>query len=130
MPIWGHGSGHRTARRIAAAVTVTAFATGSPDASAAAPKIMRCPGPSLASFAEPSCVGEGEAPSAAVRTSPGCGSMVMTRATVIAEEAEFGVHELDPVDRHLVGLEYWRASNRLPAEFSRMLPAPPLSVAG
>jgi uncharacterized protein YuzE len=51
-------------------------------------------------------------------------------ATVVAEEAEFGLRELDAADRHLVGLEYWRASQQLPAEFLRMLPAPPLSVAG
>jgi uncharacterized protein YuzE len=51
-------------------------------------------------------------------------------ATVIAEETEFGLRELDPADRRLVGLEYWRASDRLPADFLRMLPAPPLSVAG
>ena len=51
-------------------------------------------------------------------------------ATVIAEEAEFGLRELDPTDRRLIGLEYWRASERLPRELLRMLPAPPLSVAG
>ena len=44
-------------------------------------------------------------------------------ATVVAEEAEFGLRELGPANRHLVGLEYWRASEQLPAEFLRMLPA-------
>jgi uncharacterized protein YuzE len=50
--------------------------------------------------------------------------------SVIAEEADFGLRELDLRDRHLVGLEYWRASQRLPVDLLRMLPAPPLSVAG
>jgi hypothetical protein len=43
---------------------------------------------------------------------------------------EFGLRELDPNDSHVVGLEYWRASERLPAEFLRMLPGPPVGVAG
>ncbi len=51
-------------------------------------------------------------------------------ATVVAEEVEFGLLELDAGDRHLVGLEYWRASQRLPADLLRMLPSPPVSVAG
>jgi uncharacterized protein YuzE len=51
-------------------------------------------------------------------------------ATVIAEEVEFGLRELDPGDRHVVGLEYWHASRLLPAELLKMLPAPPLGVAG
>ena len=49
---------------------------------------------------------------------------------VIAEEVEFGLQELDPADRSVVGLEYWRASEVLPSELLRMLPAPPLGVAG
>jgi len=48
--------------------------------------------------------------------------------TVVAEETEFGLRELDPSDRHLVGLEYWRASDALPADLLRMLPAPPVGV--
>jgi uncharacterized protein YuzE len=51
-------------------------------------------------------------------------------ATVISEEVDFGLREMDPTDRHVVGLEYWRASERLPAEFLRMLPGPPVGVAG
>lgn len=51
-------------------------------------------------------------------------------ATVIAEEVEFGLRELDPVDRRVVGLEYWRASRTLPEELLRMLPAPPVNVTG
>jgi uncharacterized protein YuzE len=50
-------------------------------------------------------------------------------ARVIAEELEFGLRKLDPVDRRIVGLEYRRASQILPAELLRMLPAPPLGVA-
>jgi uncharacterized protein YuzE len=50
-------------------------------------------------------------------------------ARVVAEEREFGLRELDPVDGRVVGLEYWRASQVLPADLLRMLPAPPLGVA-
>lgn len=50
--------------------------------------------------------------------------------TVLAEEADFGLREFDPVDQHLMGLEYWRASETLPADLLRMLPSPPISVAG
>jgi uncharacterized protein YuzE len=49
---------------------------------------------------------------------------------VVAEEVEFGLRELDPTERHVVGLEYWRASERLPGDLLRMLPSPPVSVAG
>lgn len=52
------------------------------------------------------------------------------RATVVAEETEFGLRELDPSDKHVVGLEYWRASERLPGDLLRMLPSPPVGVAG
>lgn len=51
-------------------------------------------------------------------------------ATVISEEVDFGLREIDSRDRHIVGLEYWHASQRLPADFLRMLPAPPVGVAG
>jgi uncharacterized protein YuzE len=50
-------------------------------------------------------------------------------ATVVAEEADFGLRELDPNTRRLVGLEYWQASEQLPAELLRMLPAPPVGIA-
>jgi uncharacterized protein YuzE len=50
--------------------------------------------------------------------------------SVISEELDFGLREIDPTDRHVVGLEYWHASERLPAELLRMLPAPPVGVAG
>jgi hypothetical protein len=51
-------------------------------------------------------------------------------ATVISEEVEFGLREIDRSDRHVVGLEYRRASERLPAELLSMLPGPPVGVAG
>jgi uncharacterized protein YuzE len=50
-------------------------------------------------------------------------------ATVIAEEADFGLRELDPIDRHVVGLEYWRASQRLPPDLLRVLPSPQVGAA-
>ena len=49
--------------------------------------------------------------------------------TVVAEETEFGLRELDSRNRHLVGLEFWRASETLPPDFLRMLPSPPVGVA-
>ncbi|MGD0197599.1 MAG: DUF2283 domain-containing protein [Solirubrobacteraceae bacterium] len=48
---------------------------------------------------------------------------------VVAEEVEFGLRELDPKDRHVVGLEYWHASQTLPGDLLRMLPAPPVGAA-
>jgi uncharacterized protein YuzE len=50
--------------------------------------------------------------------------------TVVAEETEFGLRELDARDRHLVGLEFWRASETLPPDLLRMLPSPPVGVTG
>lgn len=49
--------------------------------------------------------------------------------TVVADGAEFGLRELDPRDRHLVGLEFWRASESLPPDLLRLLPSPPVGVA-
>jgi uncharacterized protein YuzE len=51
-------------------------------------------------------------------------------AQVVAEEVEFGLKELDPENGHIVGLEYWHASKKLPRDFLSMLPAPPIGVAG
>jgi uncharacterized protein YuzE len=51
-------------------------------------------------------------------------------ATVVSEEVDFGLRELDPSDHHVVGLEYWNASRLLPAELLKTLPAPPVGVAG
>jgi uncharacterized protein YuzE len=49
--------------------------------------------------------------------------------TVVAEETEFGLRELDSRDRDLVGLEFWRASETLPPDLLRMLPSPPVRIA-
>jgi uncharacterized protein YuzE len=49
-------------------------------------------------------------------------------SVVISEEVDFGLRELGPADRHLVGLEYWQASKRLPSDLLAMLPAPPVGV--
>ena len=49
-------------------------------------------------------------------------------STVTAEETEFGLRELDPSSGDLVGLEYWHANERLPADFLDLLPTPPISV--
>jgi len=51
-------------------------------------------------------------------------------ASVVSEEVDFGLRELDAGDRHVLGLEYWQARERLPSEFLRILPAPPVGVAG
>lgn len=48
---------------------------------------------------------------------------------VVAEEVEFGLREVDPTDGSVVGLEYWQASKKLPREFLKMLPSPPIGVA-
>jgi uncharacterized protein YuzE len=49
---------------------------------------------------------------------------------VVSEETDFGLRELDPSDRRVVGLEYWQASDRLPGDLLGMLPSPPVGVAG
>jgi uncharacterized protein YuzE len=51
-------------------------------------------------------------------------------ARVVAEEVDFGLKELDAKSGRIVGLEYWRASERLPSDFLSMLPSPPVGVAG
>lgn len=50
-------------------------------------------------------------------------------AAVVAVEADSGLRELDPADRHVVGFEYWQASRWLPAELLRMLPSPQVGAA-
>lgn len=44
--------------------------------------------------------------------------------TVVAEEVEPGLREIDPGTGRLVGLEYWNASRRLPHDLLEMLPPP------
>ncbi len=50
-------------------------------------------------------------------------------STVVAEETDFGLRELDPNTGKVVGLEFWKASNKLPADFLRMLPPPQVKIA-
>jgi len=50
-------------------------------------------------------------------------------STAIAEESDAGLRELDPVSGDLVGLEFWQASSRLPADLLQMLPPPHFEVA-
>jgi uncharacterized protein YuzE len=49
--------------------------------------------------------------------------------TAVGEESDLGLRELDPTTGEIVGLEFWRASEQLPAEFLRMLPPPQVEVA-
>jgi uncharacterized protein YuzE len=50
-------------------------------------------------------------------------------STVVAEETDTGLRELDPSTGEVVGLEFWEASRELPADFLRMLPPPQVHVA-
>lgn len=47
----------------------------------------------------------------------------------MGEESEFDVRELDPVTGKVVALEFWQASEKLPADFLQMLPPPQVEVA-
>jgi uncharacterized protein YuzE len=49
-------------------------------------------------------------------------------ATVVADETELGLREVDSRDRRLVGLEFWGASKTLPRDLLGMLPSPSASV--
>jgi uncharacterized protein YuzE len=49
--------------------------------------------------------------------------------TVVAEEIETGLREIDPATGEAVGLEYWNASAALPADLLRMLPPPQIGIA-
>ena len=50
-------------------------------------------------------------------------------STVVAEESDAGLRELNSATGELVGLEFWQASTRLPADFLRMLPPPQVEIA-
>jgi len=50
----------------------------------------------------------------------------LDRAGVASEETDFGLRDL--VDGRVVGLEFWKASERLPAALLRELPRPPTGV--
>jgi uncharacterized protein YuzE len=49
-------------------------------------------------------------------------------STVVAEESDVGLRELDPATGQVVGLEFWEASGKLPADFLHMLPPPQVEV--
>ncbi|HEY6316644.1 MAG TPA: DUF2283 domain-containing protein [Acidimicrobiia bacterium] len=49
--------------------------------------------------------------------------------TAASEEVETGLWELDPRTGRLVGLEYWHASQTLPADLLSMLPPPRVTSA-
>lgn len=49
-------------------------------------------------------------------------------STVVAEETDSGLRELDPETGKVVGLEFWHASRELPADFLHMLPPPQVEV--
>ena len=50
-------------------------------------------------------------------------------ATAVGEEIAVGLREVDPATGKVVGLEFWEASRRLPAELLRMLPPPQVKLA-
>jgi uncharacterized protein YuzE len=50
-------------------------------------------------------------------------------STVVAEEADTGLREVDPTTGETVGLEYWHASETLPPDLLSMLPPPQLGMA-
>jgi uncharacterized protein YuzE len=49
--------------------------------------------------------------------------------TAVAEETDACLRELDPSTGEIVGLEFWEASDKLPADFLRMLPPPQVEIA-
>jgi uncharacterized protein YuzE len=49
--------------------------------------------------------------------------------SAVAEETDGGLRELDPSTGEIVGLEFWEASRKLPADFLRMLPPPQVEIA-
>jgi uncharacterized protein YuzE len=49
--------------------------------------------------------------------------------TVVAEQIDTGLREIDAATGATVGLEYWRASTSLPADLLGMLPPPQLGIA-
>jgi uncharacterized protein YuzE len=50
-------------------------------------------------------------------------------STAVGEQTDSGLRELDPTTGEVVGLEFWQASQRLPAEFLQMLPPPQVQIA-
>jgi len=50
-------------------------------------------------------------------------------ATVVSEEVEHGLREVDAQTGAVVALEYWHASDGLPADLLAMLPPPAVGAA-
>ena len=50
-------------------------------------------------------------------------------ASVVSEEIEAGLRDVDPETGRVVGLEYWQASRTLPREFLAILPPPDVTPA-
>jgi uncharacterized protein YuzE len=50
-------------------------------------------------------------------------------ATVVSEEVETGLRDIDPASGRVVGLEYWHASKTLPADLLETLPPPGIVAA-
>lgn len=50
-------------------------------------------------------------------------------ATVVAQEVDVGLREVDPRTGHVVGLECWNASSGLPADLLALLPPPAVGAA-
>jgi uncharacterized protein YuzE len=50
-------------------------------------------------------------------------------STAVAEQTEAGLRELDANSGEIVGLELWRASLTLAADFLAMLPPPQVEIA-
>jgi uncharacterized protein YuzE len=50
-------------------------------------------------------------------------------STVVSEEIETGLREIDPSTGQVVGLEYWNASDSLPGDLLEMLPPPGVASA-
>lgn len=49
--------------------------------------------------------------------------------TVVGEQTDTGLREIDPSTGRVVGLEYWHASMTLPPELLTLLPPPGVAAA-
>lgn len=49
--------------------------------------------------------------------------------TVVGEQTDAGLREVDPSTGRVVGLEYWHASTTLPRELLSLLPPPGVAAA-
>jgi uncharacterized protein YuzE len=48
--------------------------------------------------------------------------------TVIAEETDIGLREIDPSTGEIVGVEFWQATRVLPDDLLRVLESPPFDA--